>query len=367
VASRWAQTLTTEEPNPKLDLADYVGQRSATFVFELVNIVTGYRTTVNPLKNSIPTLTHNVGSTIKRQISGLFLGVLDTSRFDVISSRLEVFMYLEGVRWPLGRYIPNGQVAFESTGGEQSTVSFYDEGFIVDQQLSEGFGSLSTTVTGESLQVALDRLLSPLPITFTIEPSPFAGIVAWSTGARRGYVVEQMALDGDWFSPWFDNTNVMRFIRTFDPATAIPTFDYDAGNQVLRDRVLRSNDLVTAPNQFVVVSNGVSASGSNSHEVVGLYDVPDSAPHSALNRGFLVTETVTRQLTSSMQAQAVAQNLGLRQTIFETTELHTAPDPRHDAYDVIRWQGSNWLELTWSLPLIEGSQMQHMMRKAYLS
>jgi hypothetical protein len=362
MGSRWSGALTTEVENAKLDLADYVGQRTSTFVFKLVDSVTGSTQEVNPSKDSVPTLTHDTSRTIKRQIMGLYFGVDDTARFNVVTSRLEVWMRLDGVLYPLGRYIPNSQVLFESTAGDRSSVTFYDEGFIVDQELSEGFGSL---LSGERLEASLTRLLLPLPVKFTIEPSIYAATVSWSAGTRRGYVVEQLSIDGDWFSPWFDNTNIMRFVRSFDPATTIPTFDLDSGNKVIRGRVLRSSDLIKAPNRFVVVSNGVSSVGADSKPAVGTYNVPDSAPHSALNRGFVLTETITRQLTNSSQAFAVAQNIGQQQTIFETIELQTVPDPRHDGYDVLRWQGTNWLELAWSLPLIEGSQMQHVARKAY--
>jgi hypothetical protein len=362
VSSRWSGTLVTEEPNPKLDLDDYVGQRVATFRFDIVDSATGYRTTVNPIRNSVPNLTHDTSRTIKRQITGLFLGVADTALFRTVTSRLEVFMTLGGVDYPLGRYIPNSQIRFPSTGGTQSSVTFYDEGFIVDQELTTGFGSL---IAGEEYFITVNRLLSGLPISFTVEPSGFAGTVSWTTGARRGYVCEQLSIDGDWFSPWFDNQSIMRWIRAFDPATAIPTFDLDSGNRVLRGRVVETDDLLSAPNRFVVISNGVSAASYNSAPVVGVYDVPDSAPHSALNRGFVIQRTVDRQLTDAGQAFAVAQNLGQRNTIFETIELATAPDPRHDSYDVIRWRGSNWLEISWSLPLLEGSEMQHVARKAY--
>lgn len=362
MASRWSGTLATEPPNPKLDLADYVGQRTSTFLFDIVDSVTGYRQEVNPVQDSVPTLTHDTSRTIKRQIMGLFFGVEDTALFNVVTSRLEVAMQLDDVLYPLGRYIPNSQLIFESTGRAQSSVTFYDEGFIVDQQLSKGFGS---SAFGESIQITLSHLLSPLPIQFTIEPSPFAATVSWSAGTRRGYIVEQLALDGDWFSPWFDNTNVMRFIRSFDPALAIPTFDLDEGNKVFRGRVTRSSDLISAPNQFIVISNGVSAGGSESSEAVGVYNVPDSAPHSALNRGFIIPQVETRQLSDQSQAAAVANNIGQRQTIFETIELYTAPDPRHDSHDVLRWQEANWLEIGWSLPLIEGGQMQHIARKVY--
>lgn len=293
---------------------------------------------------------------------GLLLGVEDTAAFNTITSRLELRMLLHDIYYPLGRYIPNSHITFVSTGGDQSSATFYDEGFIVDQELTQGFGSL---IPSELLQTTLERCLTDLPITFTIEPSPFGATVSWGSGTRRGFIVDQMAIDGDWFSPWFDNTNVMRFIRSFDPATAIPTFDLDSGNQVIRGKVTRSTDLITAPNQFVVISNGVSALGGSSSAVVGVYNVPDSAPHSALNRGFIIPQTVTRQLDFATQAQAVAQNLGQQQVIYESVELYTAPDPRHDSYDVLRWQGANWLEVAWALPLIEGGQMQHIARKAY--
>lgn len=362
MASRWSGLLVTEDPNPKLDLADYVGQRRATFEFSIVDQVTGYRREVNPVRNTIPILTHDTSRTIKRQIMNLFLGVSDTSIFNTITSRLELNMLLDGVAYPLGRYIPNSHLAFSFTGGQQSSTTFYDEGFIVDQEFSEGFSSL---IPGEAIQTTISRCLKNLPIEFTIEPSPFGGTLSWSAGTRRGYAVEQMAVDGDWFPPWFDNTSVMRFIRSFDPATAIPTFDLDSGNQVIRDRVTRSTDLITAPNRFVVISNGASSTGINSTPVYGVYNVPDSAPHSALNRGFVITKTENRQLDEGAQAQAVAQNLGQQQIIYEAVELYTAPDPRHDSYDVLRWDGVNWLEVGWSMPLVEGGQMQHIARRAY--
>ena len=361
--SRWSQTLRTEPPNPIIDLDAYVGQRAATFRFDIVDSVTGYRETVTPIRSTVPTLTHDTARTITRQITGLFLGVADTSLFNSITSRLEPFMvFADDVAYPLGRYVPNSQVFFQSTAGEQSSVTFFDESFIVDQPFSSGFGSFQAN---EVLEQTIVRCLQGLPITYTIEPSEFSSTVTWSAGVRRGYAIEQMAIDGDWMSPWFDNTNVMRFIRAFDPATREPTFDLDSGNKVKRANVLRSNDVMTAPNQFVVVSNGQSGLGEQSGPVVGVYNVPDSAPHSALNRGFVITETQYRQLSYGSQAQAVAESLGQKQIIFETIELRTAPDPRHDGYDVLRWQGANWLETAWSLPMIEGSDMHHVARRAY--
>ena len=51
--------------------------------------------------------------------------------------------------------------------------------------------------------------------------------------------------------------------------------------------------------------------------------------------------------------------------MFETVSVTTALDPRHDSYDVIRWQGENWLETAWSMDLAEGGNMTHQLRKSY--
>jgi hypothetical protein len=364
VASRWARTLTTEEPNPLLDLDAYVGQRASTFRFEIVDAITGYRQTIHPLSDSVPVLTHDTDRTIKRQISGVMLGVEDTQKINSLTSRLELSMIFDGVSfaYPLGRYMPNNQLRAKSTSGTQSNQSFYDESFIVDQEITSSFGSLSSA---EQIKMTISRFLSRYPISYAIEYSPYAGTFSWQMGTRGGYVLEQLALDGDWFSPWMDNANVMRFIRVFDPATAIPTFDLDVGNKVLRNTIVESDDLITAPNRFIVVSNGTSSVGSESVAVVGMFDVPASAPHSIANRGFVIPQTENRQLESIGQANAVARAIGQQSTAFETLLLDTAPDPRHDSYDVLRWQGSNWLELSWTLPLTEGAAMHHVARKAY--
>lgn len=356
--------LTTQPRNPYLDLDAWVGQRSATFRFDLVDAVTGYRTEVHPLADPEPTLVHNVEQTIVRQLTNLFFGEEDTLTFNSVSSRLELFMIVRGTTYPLGRYVPISHVRIRYTSGLLSTATFFDEGIIVDQELEASFSTSTHTSTAREISSAITRLLSPLPIKFYVEPSPYFGTMSWPAGTRRGTVTVQLAVDGDYFNPWFNHQSVQRYVRAFDPATQIPTFDFDAGNKVMRERITETDDLIDAPNRFVVISNGAS-SVTSSVPTFGVYDVPSSAPHSITNRGFVITKTENRQLDSLKQAEAVARNIGLRNTIFERTELYTAPDPRHDGYDVIHWRGVNWLETGWSLPLREGSQMQHIMRRYY--
>lgn len=368
--SRWARTLTTSgELLPKLDLLSYVGQRVATYRFELVDSRTGYRRVVHPLADSVPTLSHDVNRTITRRLDNLVFTVDESDLINVITSRIEPFMVIDDVDYPLGRYMYNNETLIQFTAGEVSSGSLYDEGFIVDQRIAESFSQDSLALvqfgTERRIEFLLAGLLLDLPIEFSVEPSPFSSSsTGWPAGTSRGFIIEQLCLDGDYFSPWFSNDKKMHFIRSFDPVTAVPRFDLDTGNRVLRERIFRTNDLIEAPNVFIVISNGSEA---QEVEITGRYDVPTSAPHSVFNRGFVIPFVENRQIESSEQANAVARNIGQRATIFERVEFYTPPDPRHDGYDVLRWQGENWLELAWSLPLIEGAAMQHLARKSYIS
>lgn len=346
----------------KLDLPSYVGQRSATFRFDIVDAITGYRRRVYPAQQPEPTLTHTTSNTIKRTLGSVYLDRDDTAAFNSVSSRLEVSMLVGGETYGLGRYIPSDWIGFITTAGRTSSATFYDESFIIDQQITTSFGAVS--VGGDKVDAMIQRFLDRYPVDYTIEPTDFTSLGSWSIGTRGGFVLEQLALDGDYFAPWMDYTSTLRFIRSFDPATKIPDFDFDAGRRVIREDIQETDNLIEAPNRFIVIGNG-SAALDNEIPIIGSADVPNNSPNSILNRGFVIPETVTRQVQTSAQATAVAENLVRRQTLFKQVELGTAPDPRHDSYDVIKWQGENWLELGWSLPLREGAVMKHSLRRAY--
>lgn len=366
-------TLLTAERLTQLDMPSYVGQRSATFRFGLINVITGrVEADLTPLRSTVPTLTHDTTRTIKRQLQGLTLDVADTARVNVIQSRVLLYMIIGGREFPLGRYMFADDVKFVYTNGRITNATLFDEMFMVDQQIETTYTPPITALTQGGIPnvpmncaKAITDLLIGFDVTTEIEPTPYGTIGSWPAGTTRGQIIEQIALDGDWFPPWFGNDTKMHFVRAFDPATAVVTFDLDTGFRVVTNSIIESSDLIVAPNRFVVISNGAISEEDTASPLVGTADVPNTAPHSIENRGFVVPSVTERQVNSQLQVTAIAQNLALRQNVFERTELATVPDPRHDSYDVIRWQGENWLELTWTLPLIEGAAMGHVMRKAY--
>ena len=372
--------LTNFPYDPLLDLAPWVGQRQATYKFRRVNAVTGKdEGEIHPIRTN-PTLSHDTTLTIKRTLQ-LNLGVEDTAAVNVLQDRILPYMvFPNGTEYPLGRYVFTQQSAQVFTSGELSNIVLNDEMYVLDQQITEGLdaSSLALSLTpgvpafsgfgtaqvnrGSAISRVLAVILEDFDIHSEVEASPFVINQAWGAGANRGQIIETMALAGDYFSPWFDNNGVMQFIRAFNPATKIPDFDWDAGNQVLRADIVRQNDVFNAPNRFVVISN---SSATPDTAVFGQADVSPNAPNSFENRGFYVPSVVDVQALSSAQAQAMAENLAERNTIFETTTLTTAPDPRHDSYNVINWQGNLWLELGWEMTLAEGAPMTHTLRRAY--
>jgi hypothetical protein len=353
-------THLTKFQHAELDITGAVGQRAISFRFDIVDAVTGYRRQVHPLRKLSATLAHDTQRTIKRTISGLLLDREDTLAFNSVSSRLELFMIIRESEFFLGRYVPSDWARFVSTGGTTSSASFYDEMFIIDQQTSTSFGA--NTVNGELVSSLLQRFVSRFSVSFQVEPTPFISLGAWSVGARGGSIIEQLALDGDYLSPWFDNDSVLRFKRPVDPRHELPSFDFDHQNFVLRAGIVESDNLINAPNRFIVVGNGAS---SFDGPVVGVADVPSSAPHSIQNRGFVVPEVSNRQVFSSAQAGLIAANLAQAQTLVEQVTLTTLADPRHDSYDVVLWQGERWVEVAWSLPLSAGAPMSNTLRKVY--
>lgn len=348
-------TLTTFPPHPILDLDAGVGQRSCTFRFDLINGVTGQHLgEINPVRAA--TLTHDTTRTIKRQLT-FPLGAADLAAVNTVTDRILLTMILSnGEEWPLGRYMFTDDSRLTYTSGDLGAMALNDEMFLVDQEIQIGIDGI-----GVSVQAILAMALTGLPVTVEVEASPFTSAEAWGAGTPRGQVLESISVSGDWFSPWFGNDTSMHFIRTFDPATRIPDFDFDSGFRVMREGIVMTSDLLIAPNRFVVIGNVTQSSVP----IVASADVPVNAPHSIQNRGFVISKTSQLQLRSQSQAVSVAQGLANRQTVFERVTLTTPPDPRHDSYNVIKWQGNLWLELAWSMALTEGGAMNHMLRKSY--
>lgn len=354
-----------------LDISDWLGQRVATFRYDVVDALSDIRIgTVTPTRTTIPVLTHNTQNTICRTLTGFNLGVDDTRALNPISDRIVPYMVIDTPQgeliFPLGRYMFDSSTDVVSTGGNNSANSLFDETFIIDQPLDSGFTAVSDVDAIRSVPRAIELFLGPFVdaglFRYQIQDSAAAASGSWAAGTSGGSVLTALAKQGGYFQPWFNNEGILTFEVAFNPADVLPDFDYDLTKSVVRNTISRTDDLLHAYNRFTVINN----SGANAQPAYGSYDVPSSAPFSFANRGFRITKVIDDQgAFDSLQAQAMARAFAEQEIVNERTTLSTAPDPRHDSYDVIRWLGDQWLEFAWSMQLQEGGPTVRQLRKAY--
>lgn len=347
--------FTTNQFNTTLDQAPWLGQRSNSLQFRVVNADGFHRGTITPVRTT-GNLTHDTTQTIKRKVT-LVLGVEDSAFINPVSDRLLIDFIVPGVgTYPLGRYVFVDETAtIYEDGRKLKSMPLNDEMFIVDQPITQGFSGDDAT----PVSLLIPVVLRGLPVTFQAGYTQWGTKQSYSIGTNRGQVLAQLALSGGYWSPWFDNNGVLQFLPSFDPAKQIPDFDFDEGTSVIGQSYVQTTNLLIAPNRFIVISNSAEGQGP----AVGVADVPDSAPNSITNRGFVIAQVLQLQATDSSQARGMAFVKANQNTIIETVTLTTAIDPRHDSYNVVKWQGDLWLELAWTINF-DGT-MTHTLRKAY--
>lgn len=389
--------ITTGESDDFFDFTSK-GLRASTFTFDVVEVITGMVVgTFHPIRGSVPTLAHDTTRSVKRTVT-MVLNVADTETFDEITHRVNIAMVTgDGRTFPLGRYMAVNISRIPNTGGTLCSVALVDEMFMISQKITSSFTAAQTPgmiyrdgVGRSNTYNVINEFLSRFTlfnpsvgkgsitsgttgatqeprarIERFIEFSSFLSSGSWQAGTEGTSVLSDLATDGDYFTPWMDHHGNFRMIRTYNPDDVVPRFDFDEQKNVIRDSVTRANDLLNAPNRIIVVSNaGVADNRTN--PIVGMYDIPPSAPHAIGRRGFVIPEIVDMQVMSIVQATAIARNIGQNQRVVDRVELATPPDPRHDSYDVVRFDGVLWLETAWTMSLIEGGEMRHSMQRIFL-
>ncbi len=346
-----------------LDLATGIGQRQGTFTFMKVEASSGRPLgELHPVQQGVPSLQHDATRAISRTISGLLLSIAETAELDPLAHRLTVAYVIGGTSFPLGTYVFTDDVRARNTAGRRSTGGLADLMFVVSTKTETAVSFLGTTNVGTAIASVLASVVGLSG--YTVEPtaSTIGTPIAWPPGTDRARILQDLAKLGGYFSPFMANDSKIHVVQAFDPATIPPTFTLEADTRIINDSISETTDLLDAPNRWIVKSN----SGSDDAAIVGVYDVPTTAPYSAANRGFVVPAVVDVQgLLNSLQAEQMARSLAIQNPLFLHTTLATPVDPRHDGFDVIRYDGSNWLETGWSMPLVEGAQMAHTLQRAY--
>lgn len=340
------------------------GQRQATFRFDVLNQAGTVIGTIHPDVDSPPKIENNVNRTIKRTMDNFNLNAEQAAAVDTIADRIKPYMLVAGAGpddYPLGLFLFGGADRTRHSYGLPLSASLVDFTYVLDQPVE-------TTVAypaGAGIAAALADQYAAAGITdYTIDPvtTVFGSPVVWPAGTSRFAIMAEMAGMAGCFSPYFDNAGAGRVRVVTDLALAPVDVAYGAGGRVFADTIVETDDLLSAPNRYIVIDTSATDS-----PIVGYYDVPDSAPYSIAARGFVVATVLDVQGLqdgSSANARAEAEAAQDSST-FKWASFDSAPDPRHDTFQIIEWLGDRYREQSWSMTLVDGAPMGHDLRRVY--
>jgi hypothetical protein len=347
-----------------LDL-DGVAARTSTFRLDVVDASLTLIGTLGAGADQPASVENNINRTVKRTMSGVRIPPSELAAVRPYSDRVRPVMVLEnGVELPVGVFLFGDLSRTIDTAGTEAEASLVDQTVILDTGIAEPY----SVPAGKSLTVAMGEILAASPVaaydvaqTGQVAGSP----LAWPAGASRLRVLSDLAATAGFYSPYFDNAGTCRLVAVPDLSAASASIVYAQGGvdtgRVIRGSIVRSDDTLGAPNRYVAVDASGQGGG-----FVGAYDVPATAPHSAANRGFVISRTVEVQgLATQADATAAAKAAGLQDTSYEHLQFASPPDPRHDTFDVVEFDGAVWREQSWTMTLREGEPMKHVLRRVY--
>lgn len=350
-----------------LDIGEGVGQRADTFRFDVLNSTLDIQGQIELRSDVTPTVTNNIHAQIKRTAS-IAPKPSEIDSLNLLIARVRPVMILpDDTEYNLGVFMFADSSAIRWTYGTVPSPILVDQGLVVDQPIPNAYGA----ATGSSVKTLIEALLSEAGITsFQIDVDATIGSpMAWPPGVSRQTVINELAATAGGYSLFFDNDGMARVIEA--PSADVASLHYRTTSpRISMGSIVESDDTLDAPNRFIVISQTGDSDGG---VAVGVYDIADSAPHSAVNRGYVVARVLTTTgLTSSAAAAARAESWAKQSASnFSWLSFSSPLDPRHDTFDVVDVDVGDgagpvvYREQGWSMALVSGGLMMHDCRRSY--
>lgn len=362
-------------PTAEQQFAGTVGIRTEGVRFEVLDQDLNLLGTLALDRTAVPQITNDVNRTIRRQINNLVvqprpLSDQNTTRYyaedlSTLGSRLRpVWMLGTGEEYNLGIFLFGDDSKVLWSRGEPRDCIAVDQMVLLDQDLAVSVGYPTDTVISDALVEQADAIGIGTTRRI-IEPSGtvLAEPIAWAAG-RDTYtrVFEGLCAAAGFLPPYFDNDGLLVCRAAPDLSTATPEFTYGYGTVVINGSAVKSSDILTAPNRYIAVS-----SSAQDAAIVGVFDVPDAAPHSFANTGRRITRTISLQGLESVAAAyaAAAAEYARDSGTYTWLQFDTPVDPRHDTFNIFAFDSVNYREQAWSIQCKAGGLMHHDARGTY--
>lgn len=340
-------------PNNLLDLVPGIGQRAEGVVFHLVDDNGIPQGDLHPQAASV-TVSFDAGANITRTLSGLNLTATEWAGVNPFADRVAPWWKLEdGTLWPLGRFYFTG--APETTGIIQTTT-LYDAGLVLDTGSTQAYGvnaggKLYDAMVGVLLILGIrDYLVDDAGVTASTP-------IGWPIGTSWLQILRALTDLAGFLPPHTDNHGrvVLRRVDPVDIGHAVTHYGPSLP-RVKRATTALNPNLIGAPNAHIVIDSGATTA-----PITAIAYVDPSLPWSRENRGFVLSATHTMQgIDSTDQAAQMAQGFAdADPSAFEELTFTSVPDPRHDAFEVIGFNGIAYREVQWQIACQPGGDHQH--------
>lgn len=344
-----------------LDL-DGIRQRSDAFRFELLDRNGDMLGELAPQSGNPATITNDVARRVPRSLNDLRLNPADAAEVDIISNRVRVVMVLQnGAQFSLGLFLWADDSRPRHSWGISRNSTLIDKSYILDQPIGKTTSfKVGTTALAAFRSVALGVLTADE--LHTEDPAvSFGAAVAWPATATRLEILSDISDKVGFLPPYFDRDGILIWRQVPEVTTAEATISFQAGGRIIAGSIVESDNLLNAPNRYVVIDTSGAA------PIVGSWDIPATAPHSILNRGFPVVHTEPMQgIPNVAQAVEAARAFAKRDTsTLAWAQFASTADPRLDTWDVLGFLDEVYLSIAWRLPLFSGGEMSHTLRRVY--
>ena len=320
---------------------------------------------VHPDATHNPTVTNDTGRTIPRTLDNIRL---PPSEFDAINPvrdriRPQVILQNDAV-FDLGLFVFADDSHPVREWGRERAVQLRDKMHLLDQKGATTSGSKAKA---NVVQRAVDfarTVLNASEVQATAHPQALKAPLLFDPSATVQDIVNaHLALVG-YLPCFFDRKGVLQIRPApLDLDKAVADLEYEHGGRIERDTIVESDDLLNAPNLFMVYdSTGVGTFA------VGKYAIPSSAPHSKENRGCEVRRVESMQgIENATQATTAAKTLATtdRKSTYDWRTWRSTLDPRHETWNVVKLLGRNYQEVSWSMELRATGRMVHNARRVY--
>lgn len=325
---------------------------------------------LQPIKGAKPRVIMNESAEIKTSLSGDFV---QNDSVNWLTDQLRAELVIDGVRHPIGVFLPATVTPIEEESTKSVHVEAYDRCWLVRDNYTE---TIRHFAAGSSYTTIVKQLLTEAGIVVQIV-TPSAATLAedredWDIGMPLLTIINDLLREINYNPLWFDATGA----AIVEPAS-VPTAEnidhtLDDGDvqSLLLPEIRKETDIYQAPNVFVcVVSN---ADKSAAMVATAVNDNPQS-PLSVSRRGRRIVQ-IKRLDNIASQSELAAYAARLRnESLFtgETITVQTALLPGFGVDDVTALHYGDLsaicIERSWSMELVVGGRMMHKLEKVVIA